>query len=65
MDLAKRKLGFVLAATIIGTPQSTRQTESAHASAIGVRRLRPAATAQHFIHRGWPATAIGTEIRRA
>jgi hypothetical protein len=35
VDLAKRKLGFVLAATIIGTPQSTRQTESAHASAIG------------------------------
>jgi hypothetical protein len=43
VDLAKRKLGFVLVATIIGTPQSTRQTESAHAIAIGVRRQRPAA----------------------
>src|ERR1035437_3771870 len=36
---------FVLVATIIGSHQSTRPTECAHSVAIGVRGLRPQATA--------------------
>jgi hypothetical protein len=43
MDQAKRMLGFVLVATIIGSHQSTRHTKYAHSIAIGVRRLRPTA----------------------
>jgi hypothetical protein len=43
MDWAKRMLGFVLEATIIGSHQSTRHTNYAHTVAIGVRRLRPTA----------------------
>lgn len=44
MDQAKRMLGFVLMATIIGSHQSTRHAKSAHSVAIGVRRLRLTAT---------------------
>ena len=43
MDEEKRMLGFVLVATIIGAPKSTRQTQCALTVAIGVRRLRSAA----------------------
>jgi hypothetical protein len=63
VDSAKRILGFVLAATIIGTPQSTRQTESAHAVAIGVRRQRPAAANSISSIVGGRPRPSGTEIR--
>ena len=57
-------LGFVLSATIIGTQKPTRQTQCALTVAIGVRRLRPAATASiSFIVGG--CSAIGTHFRRA